>query len=207
MDSLTELARIGIVPVVTVDDAATAPDLAAALAAGGIGAAEIALRTPDGLEAIKRAADVSGVIVGAGTVLTPEQVDQAVDVGARFIVSPGLNPAVVERAQELLVPVLPGVATASEVQAALRLGVNQLKLFPASVLGGTKLLDALRGPFPDVSFLPSGGVSIQNAVEYARHPSVFAIGGSWMVERSLIAGGRFDEVTRLSAEAVALIRG
>lgn len=197
-----------IVPVITIDDPADAVPLARALLRGGIACAEITLRTDTALDALRAVAErIDGFTVGAGTVLDVADVDAAVDAGAAFVVSPGLDADVVGRAHARGVDAIPGVATATEVQAAKRLGLTRLKLFPADVLGGLALIDRLSGPFPDIRFLPSGGIGPANAAEYARHPGVFAIGGSWMAPRDLIAQGGFDEIERRSREAIALLRG
>ncbi|GLI27748.1 ketohydroxyglutarate aldolase [Agromyces rhizosphaerae] len=198
----------GIVPVVVIDDAAQAPGLVAALAAGGIRCAEITMRTDAGIDAIRAATDSLGdadFVVGAGTVLTGADVDRAVDAGARFIVSPGLDDEVLARSASHDVPIVPGVATATEVQRALRAGLDHLKLFPAGVLGGLPMISALAGPFPQVRFLPSGGVSPANAAEYAASPHVFAVSGSWMAPRDLIAAGDWAEITARSRAAMDLV--
>ncbi len=203
MASLRENMVGAIVPVVVIDCAAIAVDLVGALAAGGIKTVEITLRTPAGLEAI-RATSALGSTVGAGTVLTPQQVDECADAGARFIVSPGFDDDVVARAQERGLDVLPGIATATELQRALRAGLDTVKFFPADRLGGLPTISSLAGPFPYVGFMPSGGVTAANAAEYLAHPSVFAISGSWMVPRDAVAAGDFDTVARLSAEAMTM---
>ena len=202
------LVGLGIVPVVVIDDAAQAPGLVAALAAGGIRCAEITMRTDAGIDAIREATAAlpDGFLVGAGTVLTGADVDRAVDAGARFIVSPGLDDEVLARCASLGVPIVPGVATATEVQRALRAGLDHLKLFPAGMLGGLPMISALAGPFPQVRFLPSGGVSPSNAAEYAASPHVFAVSGSWMAPRDLIAAGDWAEVTSRSRAAMELVR-
>lgn len=192
-------------PVVVIDDAARAPELIAALAAGGIHCAEITLRTPVGVHAIAAVAETAGFVVGAGTVLSVDDLERSVDAGARFVVSPGLDEQLVERALELGVAVLPGVATASEVQRAVRAGLDTVKFFPADRLGGLGTIAALAAPFAGVGFVPSGGVSLANAAEYLAHPAVPAVSGSWMVGRDLIRDGDFATVERLSREAVAAI--
>lgn len=202
---LDVIDEIGIVPVVVVDDAATSSDLAAALVDGGLPVAEITLRTEAAAAALRAFAEQPGILVGAGTVLTADQVDLAVDCGARFVVSPGFSTRVVRRARELGVPVIPGVSSATDVQSAVQEGVNRVKLFPAHQLGGPGMIRALGDPFPDIRFLPSGGVGLGNAEEYLAIPSVFALGGSWMVRRSLLQANDLHEVTRLSAEAVSLV--
>lgn len=191
------------VPVIVIDDAAQAAPLAEALLRGGIGCAEITLRTDAGFAAIAAASAVPDFVVGAGTVLEPDDVDRAVEAGARFVVSPGLAEDVVERSIALGVDVIPGVATATEVHRALRLGLSRLKLFPAGPLGGVAAVNALAGPFPEVRFLPSGGVTAENAGTYLASPSVFAVSGSWMARRDLIASGDFGAIERLSRACAA----
>jgi len=149
-------------------------------------------------------AAVPALIVGAGTVVSADQVDTAVAAGARFVVSPGFSSAVVRRCHELEVPVLPGVATASELMSAVDAGVTVVKLFPAEPLGGISTVRSLAAAFPQVRFVPSGGISAANAPTYLAEPSVLAVGGSWMVAPSLLAKHSWDEVTQLTAEAVAL---
>lgn len=197
------LAAIRVVPVVVLDDAAEAEPLADALVAGGLPCAEVTFRTPAAEAAIRAIADRTDILVGAGTIVTADQVDLAVAAGARFLVSPGLCLDVVRRAQELGIPVLPGIATASEAQAAVRAGLRDVKFFPAELSGGLGMLRALAGPFPDLKFLPSGGVNLANVANYLGHPSVFAVGGSWMVPRERIQAGDFDAVRRFTAQTVA----
>ncbi len=200
------LASCPVIPVVVIDDAADAPDLAAALMGGGIRCAEITLRTPAALDAIRAIAATAGpsFTVGAGTVLDVDQFDAAVAAGAAFVVSPGLDAAVVERARERGIEVLPGVATATEVQHARRLGVHTVKFFPADRLGGLRAISALAAPFSDMAFVPSGGVSAANIGEYLAHASVPAVSGSWMVARQLLVGREFDEIEELSRGAMRL---
>lgn len=202
--ALDRLARYHLVPVVVLDDAAHADGLAAALAAGGLPVAEITFRTAAAEESIRVMAARGDVLVGAGTVLTIEQVDRAVAAGAGFVVSPGLSRAVVERCGEHGVPVLPGVVTATEIQATLELGVSTVKFFPAGTSGGTKAIAALAAPFGGVRFVPTGGVGPGNLAEYLALPSVHAVGGSWMVPRDAIAAGNWTAVRELTTEAVAL---
>lgn len=193
------------VPVIVLDDPARAVPLAEALQRGGIRCAEITLRTAATLDAIAAIRDVPDFTVGAGTVLTPDDVDRVADAGARFVVSPGLAEDVVERARARGLDVVPGVATATEVQRAVRLGLDRLKLFPAAPLGGLAMIRALAGPFPDVRFLPSGGVTAADAAEYLASPHVFAVSGSWMATRELIAAGHFATIERLSRAAVEAV--
>jgi 2-dehydro-3-deoxyphosphogluconate aldolase/(4S)-4-hydroxy-2-oxoglutarate aldolase len=193
-----------IVPVVVLEELETAVPVASALAEGGLPVAEVTFRTAVAAAAISLIAAGTDVLVGAGTVVRPEQVDQAVEAGARFIVTPGLSSRVIERCRELDVLVIPGVATATEVIAALDRGLALLKLFPAEAAGGIALLRALRGPFPDVRFVPTGGISAANAASYLALPSVAAIGGSWMVAPELIAARDFGAITRLARDAATL---
>jgi 2-dehydro-3-deoxyphosphogluconate aldolase/(4S)-4-hydroxy-2-oxoglutarate aldolase len=205
-DILAALAAVRLVPVVVLDDAADADALAAALVAGGLPVAEVTFRTAAAADAIRVMADRGDMLVGAGTVLTPEQVDQAVAAGAAYVVSPGLSRAVVERCQEHGVLALPGAVTATEVQAALELGLTTVKFFPAGTSGGAPAISALAAPFRGVRFIPTGGVGPRNLHEYLAIPAVAAVGGSWMVSGDLVRAGDFAEVTRLSAAAVAVAR-
>ena len=195
-----------MIPVVVVDDIATAAPLGQALSAAGALVVEVTLRTDAAEQALAVLAESGELLVGAGTVLRPQQVDAAQRAGAQFIVSPGLDPRVVERCRDLGLAVVPGVATASEVMAALALDLSLLKLFPAEACGGIALLRALGGPFPGVRFIPTGGLTAANAADYLRVPSVAAIGGSWMVAPALLAAGDYDAITRLTTEALELAR-
>jgi 2-dehydro-3-deoxyphosphogluconate aldolase/(4S)-4-hydroxy-2-oxoglutarate aldolase len=200
------IAAARILPVTVMSDAAAAAPLAAALTAGGLDCVEMTFRTDTAAGAIRILAEHPDLLVGAGTVLTPAQVDRAVDAGAQFVVSPGFGPAVVRRCQEIGVPVFPGAATATEIQMALDAGLDTVKFFPAEQLGGLSMISALAGPFRSVRFIPTGGVNADNLSGYLAHPSVLAVGGTWMVAPALLAAGRWDEVTRLSAAAVAAAR-
>jgi 2-dehydro-3-deoxyphosphogluconate aldolase/(4S)-4-hydroxy-2-oxoglutarate aldolase len=197
------LSEIRIVPVVVLDDPGIANDLADALVAGGIPCAEITFRTPAGLEALKELRGRTDLLLGAGTVLSATDVDLAADAGARFIVSPGFGADVVARCRERGVTAIPGVATASELQAAVGAGLRHVKFFPAEQAGGLPMLSALSGPFPEVRFMPSGGLRPDNVNTYLDHPAVFAAGGSWMVPRAEIVAGNFQEIARLCAETRA----
>jgi 2-dehydro-3-deoxyphosphogluconate aldolase/(4S)-4-hydroxy-2-oxoglutarate aldolase len=203
VDVRAAIAAARILPVVVLDDAAAAPDLAAALTAGGLRAVEVTFRTAAAADTIRAMAERPDVLVGAGTVLTPAQVDQAADAGARFVVSPGFSPAVVRRCQERGLPVFPGAATATEIQMALDAGLDTVKFFPAEQLGGVGMIKALAAPFRSVRFIPTGGVNTGNLADYLALPAVLAVGGTWMVAPDLLAAGRWDEVTRLTAAAVA----
>ncbi|TFD46916.1 bifunctional 4-hydroxy-2-oxoglutarate aldolase/2-dehydro-3-deoxy-phosphogluconate aldolase [Cryobacterium frigoriphilum] len=204
---LARLQRVGIVPVLVADDVSGAGDLADALVSGGLPVAEVTLRTAAGLDTIRRMAARGDMLVGAGTVLTADQVDQVVDAGASFVVSPGFSLEVVERCHRHGVSVVPGVATATEVQAAVAAGLSHVKFFPAGKLGGRPMIETFAEPFAGVRFMPSGGVSAANVADYLASPAIFAAGGSWMASKSLIAEKRFDDIARLSREASALVRG
>jgi 2-dehydro-3-deoxyphosphogluconate aldolase / (4S)-4-hydroxy-2-oxoglutarate aldolase len=191
-----------LVPVVVLADAQRAEGLADALVTGGLHVAEVTFRTSAAAEAIRRMAKHPDLVVGAGTVVRAEQVDRAADAGARFVVSPGLSQAVVTRARDRGIDVLPGVVTPSEIIAALDLGIDTVKFFPAAQYGGVATLKALASPFPDVRFVPTGGISPVNLTDYLSLPSVPAVGGSWMVRPDLVDAGDFAAVTELTAQAV-----
>ena len=195
----------GVVPVVVLDDLEAAVPVASALAEGGLPVAEVTFRTAAAADAIRAIAARGDVLVGAGTVLTPQQVDTAVAAGAAYVVSPGTSRAVIERCQEHGVLALPGAVTATEVQAALELGLSTVKFFPAGTSGGAKAVAALAAPFGGVGFVPTGGIGPSNLAEYFALPSVRAVGGSWMVPRDLVRGGDFGAVRDLTAEAVSLV--
>ena len=203
-DVIERLAELRVVPVLTAMDADQAEHACRALIAGGLSAVEITFRTDAAAEAIRRAAGVDGLLVGAGTVLSSEQLEQAVDAGARFAVAPGTNDRVVEAAQHADVPFIPGVATPSEIERARALGCTVLKVFPASVVGGPAFLKAVAPVYPDVRFVPTGGVNPDNLVSYLEVPAVLACGGTWICERKLLEDRRFDEIERRAREAVEL---
>ena len=203
---LESLCAHRVLPVVVIEELESALPLARALSKGGLPVAEVTFRTQAAADAVRRLAAETDILLGAGTIVRPEQVDLAVEAGARFIVTPGFSSRVVARCRELGVPVIPGVATATEVIAALDHGLDLLKFFPAEASGGVPVLRALRGPFPDVRFVPTGGVSAANAGSYLSLPSVPAIGGSWMVTPELITARNFATITRLTAEAVRLAK-
>lgn len=191
-----------IVPLATLHSAEETDAAAAGLSTGGLPIIEVALRSDYGMEALRRLASRDDLTAGAGTVLSVEQADQVIDAGAAFAVTPGLDPDVVERLLAAGVPVLPGVLTPSEVQAARRLGLDQLKLFPADAVDAPALLNAYRSVQPTVGFMPSGGVGPDNLQTFLEHPSVFAVSGSWML-KDLSGGGR--EVAARAAQARALV--
>ncbi len=202
-DLLDDVLVRCIVPVVVIRDAARAAELAEALVAGDLPVAEVTLRTTAAPDAIATMAKNPELLVGAGTVLTPEQVDLAVDAGARFLVSPGFSAATVARAKERGVPMVPGTVTPSEVIAALEAGLTTLKFFPAANYGGADTVKAFASVFAGVRFVPTGGVSAANLGDYLALPNVPAVGGSWMVRAEVVDAGDFATVERLSAEAVA----
>ena len=196
-----------VVPVITIDDPGTAVPLAEALVSGGLQVLEVTLRTTAGLEAISRiASHVPAAVVGAGTVVTPKQLDEARGAGAQFIVSPGCTDSLAIAAAEAERPFLPGAVTASEVLRLTELGIALMKFFPAETSGGIAALKALGGPFPHVRFCPTGGIDLDLAPRYLELPNVVCIGGSWMVPRDLIARGDWEAIARLAAEASAATR-
>jgi 2-dehydro-3-deoxyphosphogluconate aldolase / (4S)-4-hydroxy-2-oxoglutarate aldolase len=198
------LGRAPVLPVATVDDADQAEAAARAQLAGGLSCFEIAFRNAAAAGAIARLASIEGLVVGAGTVLTVEQVEAAVEAGARFAVSPGLDEEIVAVCREHRLPHIPGVATPSEIQRARTLGMRVLKLFPASQLGGPAFIRAVSPVFPDVRFVPTGGIDLETAPSYLSLPTVLACGGTWIVKPELLRAGRFDEVERLGREAADL---
>jgi 2-dehydro-3-deoxyphosphogluconate aldolase / (4S)-4-hydroxy-2-oxoglutarate aldolase len=203
-DALEKLAAVKVVPVLSARDADEAERTCAALLAGGLSAVEITFRTASAVESIRRAAEIDGLLVGAGTVLSPEQLEQAVDAGARFAVAPGTNDAVLHAARAADIPFVPGVATPSEIEHARALGCQVLKLFPAAVVGGPAFVKAVAPVYPDVRFMPTGGVTPENLASYLELPSVLACAGTWICERRLLDDGRFDEIERRAREAVEL---
>ena len=207
MLTVEQVAACGVVPVVVLEDAEQAVPTAKALLAGGINAMEITFRTAAAKASIaKVAAEVPEMIVGAGTVVNVQQVHDAIEAGAKFLVSPGSDAEVIAEAMKLGVPITPGVVTPSEIMMGLKLGVKVFKFFPAESFGGLKTIKALCGPFPQIRFIPTGGISLANAAEYLKNPRVQAIGGSWMVTKDMVAAGDFAGITEKSAAATALCR-
>lgn len=204
--SVLDLAPV--VPVVVVADAADAVPLARALVSGGLPAIEVTLRTPSALDAIRAiAAEVPDAVVGAGTVITPEQVTECVAAGARFLVSPGWTNVLLAAMQESGVPFLPGVSTTSEVVALLERGVREMKFFPAQAAGGTAYLKSLAGPLPQARFCPTGGIGLASAPEYLALPNVACVGGTWMLPEDAVAARDWARVEALAREAAALSAG
>lgn len=209
MNQLTQrIHDLGIVPVVVLNDEKDAIPLAQALIQGGLPIAEVTFRTQDAKESIRlMSSHFPNMIVGAGTVLNTMQVDEAIEAGAQFIVSPGFNPTVVEYCGNKGIQIIPGVSSASHIEQALSYGLTTLKFFPAEAIGGLPLIKALSAPYPMVKFMPTGGLSLDNYLSYLNEPSVLAIGGSWMVNPSLIKEGKFDSITSLTKQAVDTMHG
>ena len=204
---LERIIRSRIVPVVVVDDEDSAEALAEALLAGGLDVMEITFRTAAAARAIRRiAVKYPAILLGAGTLLERDQVLRARDAGAVFGLAPGLNPRIVETAAECGMAFAPGVMTPGEIERALELGCRLLKFFPAAAAGGMAMLKALAGPYAHtgVKFIPTGGVTPNNLGDYLKLPMVAAIGGSWMVDKALVTAGRWDEITRLTSDALAV---
>ncbi|MBO6164141.1 MAG: bifunctional 4-hydroxy-2-oxoglutarate aldolase/2-dehydro-3-deoxy-phosphogluconate aldolase [Lachnospiraceae bacterium] len=198
--------RIGIIPVVVLEDAKDAVRLGQALTEGGLPAAEVTFRTPAAEESIRRMSQsCPGLLVGAGTVLDTEQAERAVEAGAAFIVSPGLNPELVTWCQERGIPVFPGVQTPTEMEAAMRLGLSTVKFFPAEPAGGLPMIRAVSAPYTTLSFMPTGGISPANVRDYLKTGCIVACGGSWMVKTSMIAAGEWDRIEALVREAAAIV--
>jgi 2-dehydro-3-deoxyphosphogluconate aldolase / (4S)-4-hydroxy-2-oxoglutarate aldolase len=202
---ISRIGEIGIVPVIVLDDPDVARPLADALAEGGLPCAEVTFRTARAADALQQMAQDSRLVVGAGTVLTVEQVDIAVKAGATYIVTPGYSRDVVRACQERGIPVIPGVATPTEIQMALQDGVTVVKFFPAEAIGGVRALSAIAAPFPGLRFIPTGGISQDNLEDYLALPSVLAVGGSWMASSRLVAEEKWADVSRLAAEALATV--
>ncbi len=205
---LKKISDIGIVPVVVLDDAKDAKPLAEALIKGGLPCAEVTFRTDAAEESIRiMAKEFPNMFVGAGTVLTEEQVDRAVNAGAKFIVAPGLNPNIVKYCQKKGVPMVPGVNNPSDIEAALELGLDVVKFFPAEASGGLKMIKAMAAPYTQVKFMPTGGINEKNICEYLAFDKIIACGGSWMVNKDLVKAGEFDKIAELTEEAVRTMLG
>ncbi|MBK5262006.1 MAG: bifunctional 4-hydroxy-2-oxoglutarate aldolase/2-dehydro-3-deoxy-phosphogluconate aldolase [Peptostreptococcaceae bacterium] len=207
-NAFKELHNIGIVPVVAIDDANKAEALADALIKGGIPTAEVTFRTDAAEEAIKKIhIAYPDMLVGAGTVLTVENCEKAVAAGAKFIVAPGYDEEVVNWCISHKIPVCPGVCTSSDVQKGIKAGLNVMKFFPAEASGGINMLKNLGGPFPNLKFMPTGGVNLNNLQDYVSTSNVVCVGGTWMVKSNLINGEKWDEITQICKEAVLLLQG
>ncbi|HET7096854.1 MAG TPA: bifunctional 4-hydroxy-2-oxoglutarate aldolase/2-dehydro-3-deoxy-phosphogluconate aldolase [Casimicrobiaceae bacterium] len=204
--NILELMRMGpVIPVIVIDRLAQAVPLARALVAGGVRVLEVTLRTPAGLDSIKAIArDVPEAIVGVGTITQPQEFALSAKAGARFAVTPGLTPALIEAARHAAIPLLPGVMTPSDVIAARAAGYRELKLFPAQQAGGIAMLKALGGPFPDVTFCPTGGVTAETALDFLALPNVACVGGSWLTPKDAIAAADWTRISGLARQAAAL---
>ena len=207
-DTLVKLSQIGIVPVVALNDINDAGPLAKALCDGGLPCAEVTFRTDCAEEAIRvMTTEFPQMFVGAGTGLTTEQVDRAVGAGAKFIVSPGLNPEVVKYCVDKNIPVTPGCANPSDIEQALAFGLDVVKIFPAEAIGGLKLIKSMAAPYVNMKFMPTGGINAKNLNDYLAYDRIVACGGSWMVSGDLVNAGKFDEITALTKEAVKNMLG
>lgn len=205
---LEKIQKIGIVPVVVLDDAKDAAPLAKALCEGGLPCAEVTFRTAAAEESIRiMAKEFPDMLVGAGTVLTTEQVDRAVNAGAKFIVSPGLNPTVVKYCVDKGIPVTPGTSNPSDVEMAISLGLDVVKFFPAEQAGGINMIKAMAAPYTQMKFMPTGGINAKNINSYLAFDKILACGGSWMVKKDLVAAGEFDKIRDLTKEAVQTMLG
>ena len=206
-EMMKKLQKLGIVPVVVLNNAEDALPLGEALVKGGLPCAEVTFRTDAAEESIRRMAKAfPDMIIGAGTVLTCEQADRAIDAGAKFIVSPGLNPKVTEYVLKKGVPMTPGVCTPTEIEAALQFDLDVVKFFPAEPAGGLKMIKALAAPYVGLSFMPTGGISASNVRDYLAYNRIVACGGSWMVKGDLVKEGKFDEIEKLVKEAAGIVK-
>ena len=204
---LMQIRKTGIVPVVVLDDAKDAKGLGQALIEGGLPCAEVTFRTAAAEEAIRiMSKEFPELLVGAGTVLTMDQAKRALDAGAKFMVSPGFDPQIVDFCLENGITITPGVATPTEIIMAMNKGLNVVKFFPAEPLGGLKMIKAIAAAFPEISFMPTGGISAKNVGEYLACDRIAACGGSWMVKKDLIRAGKFDEITAMVKEASRIVR-
>ncbi|MGA3217030.1 MAG: bifunctional 4-hydroxy-2-oxoglutarate aldolase/2-dehydro-3-deoxy-phosphogluconate aldolase [Acidimicrobiales bacterium] len=198
------IGTMRLVPVIVINEEENAYPLAQALKAGGLPCAEITFRTAAAERCLRAMAADSEMLLGAGTVLNPEQVDRAVEAGARYIVTPGFSAEVVRACKANSIPIFPGVSTATELQMALEAGIEVVKVFPAEVIGGLGLLKALASPFSMMRFIPTGGISLSQLADYLAFPPVLAVGGSWIAPSSLITAKRFAEITELASQSVAV---
>ncbi|MCD8048402.1 MAG: bifunctional 4-hydroxy-2-oxoglutarate aldolase/2-dehydro-3-deoxy-phosphogluconate aldolase [Clostridia bacterium] len=204
---LEQIGEMGIVPVVVLNDAKDAEPLGKALCDGGLPCAEVTFRTDAAEESIKIMTEkFPDMLVGAGTVLTTEQVDRAVNAGAKFIVSPGLNPRIVKYCVEKGILIMPGTANPSDVEQALENGLDVVKFFPAEQAGGLKMIKAMAAPYTSVKFMPTGGINQNNVRDYLAYDRILACGGSWMVKGDLVKAGDFAKITELVAEAVQIVK-
>lgn len=199
------MTRAPVIPVLILDDPAQAVGLGRALVDGGLPVLEVTLRTPRALDCIRALAELEGAVVGAGTVLDPAQLDRAVAAGSRFLVSPGSAPKLLDAAERSAVPLLPGVATATEAMTLAERGYRRLKFFPAESIGGAAHLAALASPLPGLKFCPTGGITLEKAPKYLASPNVLCVGGSWVAPKDVVAARDWDEIRRLAREAARLV--
>ena len=199
--------KIGVIPVIALDDAKDASPMGDALMKGGLPAAEVTFRTAAAVDTIKiLKKEFPDMLVGAGTVLTTEQADSAIDAGAEFIVAPGLNPKVVKHVLDKGYPMSPGIATATEIEAALDLGLTFVKFFPAEANGGLPMIKALAGPYTNVKYMPTGGVNAKNLADYLSYDKIVCCGGTWVVKKDLVSEGKFSEIEKMAKEAADIVK-
>ena len=204
---VAQFRKLRAIPVIAMKDADDAEALAKALVDGGLPAAEVTFRTDAAAETIRRMLKAyPDMMVGAGTVLTIENADAAIEAGAKFIVSPGLNPKIVQYCMDKGIPMIPGIATATEIEQAMGFGLKAVKFFPAEAMGGLKTIKALCGPYTEMEFMPTGGVNTANVKDYLAFSKIYAVGGSWIVKNDLLAAKDFAAIEKNAAEAVALTR-
>lgn len=206
-EMLKKISELKIVPVVKLDRVSDAANLANALIAGGLPVAEVTFRTEAAEESIRIMSQIPGMLVGAGTITNLDQAQRAIDAGAKFFVTPGFSRKITEFALSKNMPIFPGVCTPSEIMSVIEYGLPVAKFFPAEQYGGVATIKALLGPFPNMKFMPTGGVSAKNIMDYLAVKQIIACGGSWMVKDTLINEGKFDEITKMTREAVELVKG
>lgn len=206
-DIMQRIGQVRLIPVIAIEDAANASPLGQALLAGGLPVAEITFRTSAAEQSIRALSGLPELLIGAGTVLNVETAKRALGAGAKFIVAPGLNPKVVNYCVNNKVPIFPGAVTPTEIEAAMDLGIDTVKFFPADSFGGLKGIKSLSAPYSMMKFIPTGGINLDNLVEYLKFPKILAIGGSWMATKELIAAKNFSKITELAQQAVDVAKG
>ncbi|MCF6344569.1 MAG: bifunctional 4-hydroxy-2-oxoglutarate aldolase/2-dehydro-3-deoxy-phosphogluconate aldolase [Devosiaceae bacterium] len=205
MDSLNNILSLApVIPVIVLDDISKAKPLAKALVAGGLPVIEVTLRTKNAFEIIKEMAKVEGAIIGSGTIRNSLMMQQSVDAGCQFMVSPGAPKKLLKQAKDISIPLLPGIASATEIMAASEMGYKYLKFFPAEGLGGANMLKNFISPFQDIKFCPTGGISSKNAKSYLELSNVICVGGSWVVPKGALGEGNFDQIHELAKHAASL---
>lgn len=205
-ETLKLLSQHRIVPAVVIDDLDQVRPLADAMVAGGLPVIEVTLRTPVAMDAIRMLVQRQDILVGAGTVMTLKQFEDVRRLGAQFIVTPGLDEAVIRHANYRDLPVIPGAVTPTEIMQAQNLGVKLVKFFPSHAFGGLPTIDALSGPFPDMKFLPTGGISLENLATFLQHPSIFGCGGTWMARREWLQTGQWQRVREACADTATVVK-